>query len=474
MATRSIGLPWQTLEQLNQDELFWEQQVLSFRDLRVLWQQQGVLPMLRKLLATFKVPARLLVEDQGERRLTNLLHLAEWLQRSAAELDGEHALIRHLAEQVDGQSEEEILRLESDSDLIKVITVHKSKGLEYPLVLLPFACSAREIDGKSKTPPMFHDENDSLVIELVKGESAKPAQLRANDERMGEEMRLLYVALTRARYATWICMAAQASDRRSKTTHLHKTGLGYMLAGEKQVTPDELLGVVETFAKNCNDIDVRAAPSRPTMSRSRQLHRRWGRHCALCTSSRRTGGFASYSALAIADGNVLMGAQPGDDLEPATALGSQLGKRRGRKLSLACRGRDWLGSLGRRTGTFLHGLFEWAGREGFAKAAGDPITLHNTVRRCNLRDWGNLDRATFRLAGQLSEISPLRFNSTDCELSTLRRLSGRDRGRGFPVESVNVQRLDAFVESIHVGWCTAPQYSLPTGLNGMFKGFIEA
>ncbi|KAB0563025.1 exodeoxyribonuclease V subunit beta, partial [Helicobacter pullorum NCTC 12824] len=143
MATRSVGLSWQILEQLNQDELFWEQQVLLFRDFRVLWQQQGVLPMLRKLLATFKVPARLLLDDQGERRLTNLLHLAEWLQRSAAELDGEHALIRHLAEQVDGQSEEEILRLESDSDLIKVITVHKSKGLEYPLVLLPFACSAR-------------------------------------------------------------------------------------------------------------------------------------------------------------------------------------------------------------------------------------------------------------------------------------------------------------------------------------------
>ena len=470
MATRSIGLPWQTLEQLNQDELFWEQQVLLFRDLRVLWQQQGVLPMLRKLLATFKVPARLLVEDQGERRLTNLLHLAEWLQRSAAELDGEHALIRHLAEQVDGQSEEEILRLESDSDLIKVITVHKSKGLEYPLVLLPFACSAREIDGKSKTPPMFHDENDSLVIELVKGESAKPAQLRANDERMGEEMRLLYVALTRARYATWICMAAQASDRRSKTTHLHKTGLGYMLAGEKQVTPDELLGVVETFAKNCNDIDVCAAPvpsddvhTAPTPPlvgpALRPLHKlaaNWW--------------IASYSALAISDGNVLMGAQPGVNLEPATALEANLQEEDEAEALSAGAGIHGF-PRGAGPGTFLHGLFEWAGREGFAKAAGDRITLHNTVaRRCNLRDWETwIEPLSAWLGSYLS--APLRFNGTQCKLSTLSTYQV-EMEFWFSSRSVNVQRLDALVRQHTLGGAPRPVLA-PNELNGMVKGFID-
>lgn len=103
---------------------------------------------------------------------------------SAAELDVEHALIRHLAEQVDGQSEEETLRLENGSDLIKVITVHKSKGLEYPLMLLPFACSAREIDGTSTTSPMFHDKME-LVITLAKGKQAETAQGCANDERIG-------------------------------------------------------------------------------------------------------------------------------------------------------------------------------------------------------------------------------------------------------------------------------------------------
>lgn len=122
---------------MNQDELFWERMVLRFRDYRRSWQAQGVLPMLRRLLADFELPARLLRHADGERSLTNLLHLAEWLQRAAVELDGEHALIRHLAEQVQSPGSEEILRLESDADLIKVVTIHKSRGWNTPWCCCP-------------------------------------------------------------------------------------------------------------------------------------------------------------------------------------------------------------------------------------------------------------------------------------------------------------------------------------------------
>ena len=469
MATRSVGLSWQTLEQLNQDELFWEQQVLLFRDFRLLWQQQGVLPMLRKLLATFKVPARLLLEDQGERRLTNLLHLAEWLQRSAAELDGEHALIRHLAEQVDGQSEEEILRLESDSDLIKVITVHKSKGLEYPLVLLPFACSARAIDGRSTTPPMFHDDK-GLVIELVKGDLAKPAQALANDERMGEEMRLLYVALTRARYATWICVAPQGFKAGGASTDLHKAGLGYMLSGEKAIAPDNLLDVVEALASGCTDIAVRTAPvpsdnvhtapTQPSVGPAlRPLHKlaaNWW--------------IASYSALAIADGNVLMGAEPGVSLEPATALEANL-QEEGEAETLPAGAGIHGFPRGAGPGTFLHGLFEWAGREGFAKTAGNSEILHNTVaRRCNLRDWETwIEPLSDWLASYLN--APLRFNGTQFKLSTLSTYQV-EMEFWFSSRSVNVQRLDALVRQYTLGGAPRPVLA-SNELNGMFKGFID-
>ena len=145
LGTVTLGLSWVELDQLNHDELRWEARVLQFRAYQQCWRSQGVLPMLRRLLGDFEVPRRLLGRGD-ERSLTDVLHLAELLQQSSAVLDGEHALIRHLAEQrQDEGTDNDVrkLRLESDADLVKVVTVHKAKGLEYPLVFLPFACSFR-------------------------------------------------------------------------------------------------------------------------------------------------------------------------------------------------------------------------------------------------------------------------------------------------------------------------------------------
>jgi exodeoxyribonuclease V beta subunit len=141
LACITLNLSLAELERLNQDELAWEARVMQFRGYRELWRKQGVLPMLRRLLHDFQLPEALIARNDGERVLTNLLHLSELLQQASAELDGEQALIRHLSEHLalSGQAgEEQILRLESDEQLVKVVTIHKSKGLEYPLVFLPF------------------------------------------------------------------------------------------------------------------------------------------------------------------------------------------------------------------------------------------------------------------------------------------------------------------------------------------------
>ena len=98
----------------------------------------------------------------GERILTDLLHLAELLQQASALLDGEHALIRHLAEQCQdanggASGDARQIRLESDADLVQVVTVHKSKGLEYPLVFLPFAADHRPTKDDD-LPLKWHDD----------------------------------------------------------------------------------------------------------------------------------------------------------------------------------------------------------------------------------------------------------------------------------------------------------------------------
>ncbi|MGS0757752.1 exodeoxyribonuclease V subunit beta, partial [Roseateles sp. GG27B] len=150
------------------DEAF-DRRSEQLKSLHSLWQTQGVLAMLRHALHLLDLPARCLAVSvgadgiagaaglsdavDGERRLTNYLHLAELLQAASTQLDGEQALIRWLSTRLDGGpqgGDEQIVRLESDADLVKVVTVHKSKGLEYPLVFLPFACSFRGVD-KART-----------------------------------------------------------------------------------------------------------------------------------------------------------------------------------------------------------------------------------------------------------------------------------------------------------------------------------
>ncbi|MBK5355426.1 exodeoxyribonuclease V subunit beta [Pseudomonas sp. TH41] len=475
LATRSIGLDWQALERLNHNELHWEEQVQSFREYRQLWKQQGVLPMLRRLLADFKVPARLLRETGGERSLTNLLHLAEWLQRSATELDGENALIRHLAEQLQASNEEEILRLESDADLIKVVTVHKSKGLEYPLVLLPFICSATELSGRSKSPPMFHAEDDGeLCIDLGKSDVAEEAYEKANDERLSEEMRLLYVALTRARYATWLGIAPLGRSN-GKKTDLSKGGLGYLLSGGDEITAAQLDSLLQALKGTCEHIVCEGSPEvtmacyqppqKPDLGPAlRPLHKpasNWW--------------IASYSALSIADGNQLMGAESGPWLEPATAIEANL-KEEGQAINDSV---DVLPAgpgihgfpRGAGPGTFLHGLFEWAGKEGFAKVLNKPETIQSTVaRRCNLRDW---EIWIEPLSGWLTSYlqTPLRFDGNTVSLAELSTYQV-EMEFWFSSQLVNVRQLDKLVCEYTLNGQPRPVLA-PGQLNGMFKGFID-
>ncbi len=87
--------------------------------------------------------------------------------------------------------EEQILRLESDEQLVKVVTIHKSKGLEYPLVFLPFICSTKLVDG-SRLPLHFHDAQGQAQISL--NPTAELIE-QADDERLAEDLRLLLMSL---------------------------------------------------------------------------------------------------------------------------------------------------------------------------------------------------------------------------------------------------------------------------------------
>ncbi|MDH5357721.1 MAG: exodeoxyribonuclease V subunit beta [Gammaproteobacteria bacterium] len=203
LATQLWGLNAGDLYQLQQDENEWHAQLDVFYELHQLWLKHGFMRMFRQLLILVSAQQRLLTLADGDRQLTNILHLLELIQDQCSQKnDGMEAVLHWLSTHIqsaDPSDETAQLRLESDEQLVKIITIHKSKGLEYPIVFCPFLW---DVNLRSAKDPVisFHqqDNNNSACAAFSEPALSQAAELVATEER-AEDLRLLYVALTRAR-----------------------------------------------------------------------------------------------------------------------------------------------------------------------------------------------------------------------------------------------------------------------------------
>ena len=258
LATRTVGLSLDELGWLASNDEAFDVRCEHLRELRSTWQLQGVLAMLRQTLHQLGLAARFLIEPDGERRLTNFLHLAELLQNASNTLDGEQALIRWLQTEISedsAQSDEQIVRLESDADLVKVITIFKSKGLEYPVVCLPYATSFREKDTQTTSYVNLADGKGQRELRL---QFSKEELALADRDRLREDVRLLYVALTRARHALWVGFSALKVGQSTKCVS-HKSGAGFLLGGTDPLEAADWLEPLEQLAALNAQIVLQAA-----------------------------------------------------------------------------------------------------------------------------------------------------------------------------------------------------------------------
>lgn len=209
MSTELYGVTGEHMQYLIANESAWEELLVKFREYRRLWAEYGFIRMFRYLVSEENVLVRLMSLTDGERRNTNLLHLAEIIHRVCMEKKlSMPGAVKWLAEQRSpetSRSEEHVLRLESDENAVKIVTVHKSKGLEYPVVFCPFLWD--DFKMFKGAPLLFHEGGDALrtVLDIGPDESGEH-RAAAEKERLAENMRLLYVALTRAEnrcYFTW-------------------------------------------------------------------------------------------------------------------------------------------------------------------------------------------------------------------------------------------------------------------------------
>ncbi len=233
-----------SLHTLFSDVKSWEKYILSLQNYRKIWLFSGFMTMFQTLLAQQNIVSRLVNQADGERKITNMVHLAELIQEASSHESGIEKSLRWLNQKIeegDSSASSHQLRLESDENLVKIVTVHKAKGLEYPVVFLPFLWSSWS--GNSEIIS-FHDP-DSLEFFIDFGSKLKKHQDLAQKERLAENLRFLYVAFTRARYCCYFTWGPVSNMENSALSYLFQQHFAgqHIEAGEKSSLQD-LLGKV--------------------------------------------------------------------------------------------------------------------------------------------------------------------------------------------------------------------------------------
>lgn len=236
LATELLGLDALQLDALSADEsamLRWLHRFESYRD---TWLKRGVAPMLRALMAGESIHARMLRRPDGERRLTNLRHLAELLHAASQQHAGPEALLRWLQrERREPQwTDATQVRLESDRNLVQIVTVHKAKGLEYPVVFCPFLWDG---SGGGRGGPRgceYHADDGTHVIDYRDVKDDKAIKARIRREADAERLRLAYVALTRAVHRCYLVVGGytKRTGKSASTTECTRNPLNWLVAGE--------------------------------------------------------------------------------------------------------------------------------------------------------------------------------------------------------------------------------------------------
>ncbi|WP_353238104.1 exodeoxyribonuclease V subunit beta [Limnohabitans sp.] len=477
LGTRTVGLSLAELYDLATQDEWLDTRAVQMRELHQTWQSQGVLAMLRQSLHVLQLAGRWRGEADGERRLTNVLHLAELLQAASSQIDGEQALIRWLAQQMDeaqsgnaSGSEEQTVRLESDEDLVKVITIHASKGLEYPVVCLPFAHSHRVVTA-----------DKAAVLQLDSGEGERHWRLDfdkedsqiADHDRLREDLRLWYVALTRARHALWLGWSAVKSGNSDKCRN-HFSAAGHLLANGQPLEAADWLAKLQALktdeAGKALSVQLELAPKVvPLTLWQKPMKTTALREALVCTARiDKSWTIASFSRLTRDLSSQTLAPlvlhlnppRPADDEPPEDAAMPTAWGSNPRTLA------PWHGfAKGPTAGNFLHEQLEWLAADGFTL---DASKAERLKYRCE--NAGYTAQADDVLQW-ISRVVTQPLRGPNAPLNALGELLP-EMEFWLPAERLHARQVDALCQQHLLPGVNRPQ--LPDAqLHGMLMGFAD-
>lgn len=484
LAAAPMGLSWAELLARRNDETLWEQDIERVHRIAALWRSHGVLAALRRWLFDYQVPARLLHPDciNGERALTNILHLTELLQQAADALHGEQAVIRYLAEHRSAQSgsagDEALVRLESDERRVRISTVHQSKGLEYPLVCLPFTAMPSFPPKAAAT--RYHSGRE-LIFDFA---ATDACQALAVHEQLEEELRLFYVAVTRPKHLLWMALAPVKHGHADGVAN--NTAWQWLFAGNEALAPDVLAqGISELAALDgisLNDQSAAGSVWQPPKETTNLLSAR-----AFEPLRQPFWQIASYSRLRFqeaaqspAEANYLdspaQEEQAGEQAE-ADAVATDAKPTTLPNTDKMPRGPE--------VGTFWHSLLELAAEQHFASTDANLLELDAYLQRqCQAHGWQHAEEHWQQALRRWLQV-PMR--------TSLAVLDARSQAAAAPLANIGLAQLEAFVVEMEF-WFTSHNVSTDhldalvcahtlsarprpraetNQIHGLFKGFID-
>ena len=228
---QALVLPWfdldgQAFDSLCRDDFLLQQYVMEFQDFQLRWQEFGLMAMMSSMLDHYQIMQNISRDELAERRITNLHHLLEILQQVALEerLDA-HKTVEWLVQAIQGEFRKEgtELRLEQDHEAVSIVTIHSAKGLEYPVVFVPELWYERPPKKAPSTNEVVTCHvAGKLVADVGSGKIQEHFE-QAQFEQQAEDLRLLYVAITRAAnlcYLPWATVRTASRDNASALAYL--------------------------------------------------------------------------------------------------------------------------------------------------------------------------------------------------------------------------------------------------------------